>query len=481
MTTTLSELERVQPKRDTAPAPTSADRLEKTCWIVLDDDPTGTQSVRDLPVLTTWDVEDIRWALGTGHPAIYIQTNARSLDPDAAAGVMHEVTTAALQAAAESERDVEFVSRTDSTLRGHFPLDADVISRACRDADGSSDAGFDAVLLIPAFPEAGRVTVDGLHYVCDATGEAVPAGQTSFANDATFGYQASDLREWVEEKSSGAVPALDIVHVQLSTIRNGVKAVAEALGGVIDGGYVTFDAMTDNDLLVIAEAAHMRRESGARFLYRVGPPFVRALIGQTTTAPLSTREIAGMTSQYSSTQARGGLMIVGSHVSKTTRQLEALHGARRCTVVELDVREVLGADGSETIRSVVDETILGLTHGNVVVNTSRDRVLGTNEEESLRIARTVSDSLVAIVRAVIRKTPPRFMIAKGGITSSDIASRGLEIRRAIVRGPMLPGIVSMWEAVDGPAEGLPYIVFAGNVGDDESLCQVVQKMDAAVT
>ncbi len=73
------------------------------------------------------------------------------------------------------------------------------------------------------------------------------------------------------------------------------------------------------------------------------------------------------------------------------------------------------------------------------------------------------------------------MIAKGGITSSDIASRGLEIRRAIVRGPMLPGIVSMWEAVDGPAEGLPYIVFAGNVGDDESLCQVVQKMDAAVT
>lgn len=65
------------------------------------------------------------------------------------------------------------------------------------------------------------------------------------------------------------------------------------------------------------------------------------------------------------------------------------------------------------------------------------------------------------------------MIAKGGITSSDVASKGLGIRHALVRGPMLPGLVSLWQPVGGLADGVPYIVFAGNVGDDDSLADVV--------
>jgi uncharacterized protein YgbK (DUF1537 family) len=88
----------------------------------------------------------------------------------------------------------------------------------------------------------------------------------------------------------------------------------------------------------------------------------------------------------------------------------------------------------------------------------------------------VSAAVVAVVNRTLKTFPPRFVIAKGGITSSDVAAHGLEIRHAIVRGPMLPGIVSLWEPVDGPAKGIPYIVFAGNVGDDESLAQVTSKL-----
>jgi hypothetical protein len=43
---------------------------------------------------------------------------------------------------------------------------------------------------------------------------------------------------------------------------------------------------------------------------------------------------------------------------------------------------------------------------------------------------------------------------------------------------MLPGIVSLWEPVDGPAAGIPYVVFPGNVGDDRSLLGVVRILSA---
>ncbi|WP_288027191.1 nucleotide-binding domain containing protein, partial [Arthrobacter sp.] len=85
-------------------------------------------------------------------------------------------------------------------------------------------------------------------------------------------------------------------------------------------------------------------------------------------------------------------------------------------------------------------------------------------------------AVVEVVNRVLKTAPPRFVIAKGGITSSDVAAHGLEIRHAMVRGPMLPGIVSLWEPVDGPAKGIPYVVFAGNVGDDQSLADVTRKL-----
>ncbi|MFL6027106.1 MAG: nucleotide-binding domain containing protein, partial [Friedmanniella sp.] len=105
--------------------------------------------------------------------------------------------------------------------------------------------------------------------------------------------------------------------------------------------------------------------------------------------------------------------------------------------------------------------------------TSRQLVAPADRHEALAIARRVSTALVEVVQQVLAVRPPRFVVAKGGITSSDVAARGLGIERAMVRGPMLPGIVSLWEPVDGPARGIPYIVFAGNVGGPESLADVV--------
>ncbi|MFC7465674.1 four-carbon acid sugar kinase family protein [Brachybacterium sp. GCM10030252] len=477
MTTTLDDLVRDKPapaalsERDVARELTSAPPIR---WIVLDDDPTGTQSVRGLPVLTRWKAEDFLWAFETGCPAIYVQTNARSLEPRAAASVMRDVVTTAATTASAAGLDIEVVSRTDSTLRGHFPLDIDVIDEALADS-ASSPHSPDAVIVLPAFPDAGRVTIDGIHYVCSSDGSATPAASTPFAQDATFGYRNSELRAWVEEKSGGAIREDDVVHLSLPTIRDGVAAVVEALADLTGGRWVTADVVTEADMQVLAAALHKRRAAGATFVYRVGPPFVRALIAQPVAEPLGLSELEEITAA-NAPSGRGGMIVVGSHVPMTTRQLAVLTARGDCRDVEIDVRALLASSLDDAVDAAVAAAVDGLHQGHVVVSTSRDVIRGIDEDDSLRIARRVSAALVRFTQRVVELCPPSFIIAKGGITSSDVATQGLGIKRALVRGPMLPGIVSLWESVDGDIAGLPFVVFAGNVGDDASLREVVDRL-----
>jgi uncharacterized protein YgbK (DUF1537 family) len=164
--------------------------------VVLDDDPTGVQSVHGVPVLTTWAVEDLRWALEQTSPTFYILTNSRSFPEDEAVDLNREIARNLSAAAAESGTDFDVVSRSDSTLRGHYPAETDALAAAL--AEGGR--GPDGLIICPAFFEAGRITVDDVHWVRQ-DGELVPAGQTEFASDHSFGYRSSDLKAWVEEKT----------------------------------------------------------------------------------------------------------------------------------------------------------------------------------------------------------------------------------------------------------------------------------------
>ncbi|WP_405218748.1 nucleotide-binding domain containing protein [Agrococcus sp. Ld7] len=174
---------------------------------------------------------------------------------------------------------------------------------------------------------------------------------------------------------------------------------------------------------------------------------------------------------------RGGLIVVGSHVPLTTAQLDALIIDRPGTVtIELDVRALIDHRRDEHLAAQADAAARAIESGSVIVHTSRALVTGRNGDESLEIARRVSAGIVELVARVLEIAPPRFAIAKGGITSSDIASAALRIHRARVVGPMLPGIVSLWQPQDGPAIGIPFVVFAGNVGDTASLARVVRTL-----
>jgi uncharacterized protein YgbK (DUF1537 family) len=470
------------PARQVADAVAATAATSPRVLVVLDDDPTGTQSVADLPVLTRWEVEDFQWALHQGKPAVYVLTNTRSLDPEEAAARNEEVVRNALAAARDGEGKINlgFVSRSDSTLRGHFPLEPDVIAATVAAESGEAT---DGVVMVPAFPDAGRITVGGVHYMRGPeAGQLTPVAETEFAKDATFGFANSEMAKYVEEKSQGRFAADSVIVLDLNIIRAGsatgqaevsAKAIADAIEPATQSTPIVVDIVTENDMRALALGLEEAERRGKKLLYRVGPPFMRARIGQDIRPELSGEEAyAGNTPSEA-----GGLIVVGSHVGVTTRQLKVLtdrHSSAR--IVEIDVEKLLGDEAAAYLDQTVDAVVEALRSGDVIVHTSRLLIKTDDPAESLRIARTVSAAVVAVVNRTLKTFPPRFVIAKGGITSSDVAAHGLEIRHAIVRGPMLPGIVSLWEPVDGPAKGIPYIVFAGNVGDDESLAQVTSKL-----
>ncbi|SIS01244.1 four-carbon acid sugar kinase family protein [Microbacterium sp. RURRCA19A] len=469
----MNESDALRPFPAERPVPAAVVRAASTSLgarlVVLDDDPTGTQSVADLPVLTAWDTADFTAVFATDAPAVYVLTNARSLADDDARARNREVAHNALTAAREAGIELEFVSRGDSTLRGHFPLETDTLADTIEEQGGTP---VDGVVLVPAFPDAGRVTIGGIHYMREHDGLR-PIGETEFARDATFGYRHSDLAGWVEEKSGGRHRVADVIVLDLGTIRAGAEAIADTIEHATGRTPIVCDTVTEDDMRLISLGVIEARRRGKTILYRVGPPFVRARIGADRRAPLTSAEVFP-----DGGAPRGGLIVVGSHVAVTTRQLQRLRAARPgITDIEIDVARVLEASTAPAyLVEIIDATVRALESGDVVISTTRAVTTAASADASLAIARTVSAAVVDLVRGVVARTHPRFVVAKGGITSSDVAAHGLSMRRATVLGPMLPGIISLWEPADGPAVGIPYVVFAGNVGDDDALAHVVSTL-----
>jgi uncharacterized protein YgbK (DUF1537 family) len=434
---------------------------------VLDDDPTGSQTVHHVAVVTVLDPAEYAAGLAEPGSTCFVLTNTRSLSEADAAELNLAAGRALFALGARLGAPVEIISRSDSTLRGHVIAEVRALDAARREVTGR---GYDGVLLAPAFFEAGRVTAGDVHWARVA-GEWLPAGETEFARDASFGYAASDLKAFVSEKSGGAIASGDVHSIGLDDIRAGGPArVAEILHGVTHGAFVVVNATEYSDLEVVVLGLHEAERSGRAFLYRTGPSFVRALAGLEPRAPLRAGDL------WPNGHPGGhGLVVVGSHVGLTTRQLAVARSRGNLVGVELDVTAI--ADPQRRDGHVADTTagvVAALAHSDVVLFTSRTLARGTDAADSLRISRAVSTAVVDVVRGA-RSARPAWVIAKGGITSHDVAARGLGIRRAEVLGQMQTGIVSVLRPIEAAPEavGVPYVVFAGNVGDETTLASVV--------
>ena len=430
--------------------------------VVLDDDPTGTQTVHGVPVLTEWSPAALEAELARGAPVFYILTNSRSLPLPEAKALNTEIGRNLLAAAAQTGRDFTVVSRSDSTLRGHYPGEVEALSTVLGQQ-------VDAVLIIPFFLEGGRYTINDVHYV--AEGETlIPAAKTPFAQDAAFGYRSSDLRAWVAEKTGGQVPAESVASISIDDLRRGgPDQVAEKLVTLTGGAVCVINAASMRDLEVFVQGLLTTESQGKHYLYRTAASFVQVRAGLQARPILTPADL-------SLPGAGGGLVIVGSYVPKSTSQLNQLLAQTEITPLEVEVAALLDdAQQQPEIERVATQANQTLTQNrDVVIYTSRALVSADDAARSLSIGQRVSKSLVAIVRAITTK--PRYILAKGGITSSDVATKGLDVKRALVLGQILPG-VPLWQLGDESRfPGITYTVFPGNVGDDSAVAEVVNRL-----
>jgi uncharacterized protein YgbK (DUF1537 family) len=442
-------------------------------WIVIiDDDPTGCQAMYDATVLIDPTTDELARA-AREQRATFVWTNTRSLSEAQAVDVNRTIVRLAIEAAGIAGTRPVFVSRSDSTLRGHFAAEVSAIADTC----WTVGRPVDGVVFAPAFLEAGRVTAGDIQWVVRADGHAVPAAHTEFARDATFGYREVNLRDWVAARTS--ISPEKITSIPLDALRTPGAATAEKiLLSLRDGDITIANAATASDLETLALACQAAERAGRHLLYRTGPSLVRALAGQPPRPALSAVDLAGHGAGI------GGLTVVGSHTALTTRQLEAAARRHPLRVVGLDVDAVLDVKRRATVRcQVADELERALQRGDAALVTSRAvRAAVDDPRGSLAIARLVSEEVCAVVGQLSADLPLRYVVAKGGITSHEVAVRGLGMRRATVLGQMFPGQVSALRlGPETPRPGMPYVVFPGNVGHDDSLAQVLTTLAGAAT
>jgi len=429
--------------------------------IVLDDDPTGSQTVHSCLLLTRWDVQTLRLGLADASPIFFVLTNTRALTPEEAATVTCEVCHN-LKIAIETEGIDDFlvVSRSDSTLRGHYPVETDVIAQEV--------GPFDAHFLVPAFFEGGRVTRDSVHYLM-VDGVPTPVHETEFARDSVFGYRHSYLPDYVEEKTNGRIKAENVERFVLSDIRSGsLERLLNLSGnqcGVVDGE-------TQADLDQFAADVLSAAAQGKRFLFRSAASILTSL------ASLGAQPVPPENMAQYVREGKPGVVLVGSHVKKTTQQLEQLLKLSDIVGVEVDVTHLLEESTSQRdsllakVVAAVDE--IHNSNKTAAIYTSREELAFKDVQTRLNFGAAVSALLMDIVRDLPKDIG--FLISKGGITSNDVLSTGLDLRSARLLGQIIPGCSVVRTPSDHPQfPDLPVVLFPGNVGDANGLVTVYQR------
>ena len=397
--------------------------------VVLDDDPTGIQTVHGCLLITDWKDEYVRTAFLHEQPFFYILTNTRAMTREEAATVTRQAMEAVVRVNREFGCTLIVVSRSDSCLRGHFPLETDVMQQVL------TDNGYRIrrpLPFCPAFIEAGRVTINGTHYMREGD-KLIPVAETEFARDNVFAYHTSVLRDYITEK------------------------------GALADDYQIVDAQGYDELYAFVQSLTAELETTPKdtaVVIRSSSSLPKALSG-IDDKPLLDRSMLKR-------QDGVGCFVVGSHVAKTTRQLEQLLAKDGTTGIEVDVQRVLDESEllmNDLLKDIEGKVAQGLTP---VIFTSRKEVRLADADQRQHLGQQVSDFLVDIVRRL--PFVPTYLVGKGGITSNDIMTKGLCVKTATVMGQIIASVPCIM------TEHFPYIIFPGNVGNDNSLAEVFLKL-----
>lgn len=435
--------------------------------VVLDDDPTGVQTVHDISVYTNWEKESIRQGFEEENNLFYVLTNSRGFTVEQTTKAHREIAAVVDEVAKECGKEYIFISRSDSTLRGHYPLETELLKENYEKNTGKT---IDGEILCPFFKEGGRFTIDNVHYVKYGE-ELVPANETEFAKDKTFGYSAPTIPDYVEEKTNGAYKVSDVTCISLEDIHNAdIDKIEEQLMAVKDFNKIIVNAVDYVDVKVFCTALYRAMAKGKVFMFRTAAAIVKVM-GGVSSQPLLTRE-----QMVVKETTNGGIVVVGSHTDKTTKQVECLKELQDIEFIELDATLVKDDEAfeAEVKRCLAKEEECIRAGKTVCCYTTRALITADtgDKEDELRLSVKISDAVQSLVGRL--SITPSFVIAKGGITSSDVGTKALAVRKANVLGQIRPGIPVWQTGEESKFPMTPYVIFPGNVGEISTLKEAVE-------
>ena len=435
--------------------------------VVLDDDPTGVQTVHDISVYTNWDKETIRQGFEEENNLFYILTNSRGFTAEQTIKAHNEISSVVDEVAKETGREYIFISRSDSTLRGHYPLETEILKTNYEKNTGKT---IDGEILCPFFKEGGRFTIDDIHYVKYGE-ELIPANETEFAKDKTFGYTAATMPEYIEEKTKGAYKAENVTCISLEDIHNmDIDKIENLILNVHDFNKIIVNAVDYADVKVFCVALYRAMAKGKVFMFRTAAAIVKVM-GGVSNQPLLTRK-----QMVTKETENGGIIVVGSHTDKTTRQVEELKKLADIEFIELDATLVKDEQAFEAeVNKCLEKEEECIKAGKTVCcYTTRALITADtgDKEDELRLSVKISDAVPSLVGRL--KVTPAFVIAKGGITSSDVGTKALAVKKANVLGQIRPGIPVWQTGEESRFPMTPYVIFPGNVGEITTLRESVE-------
>jgi uncharacterized protein YgbK (DUF1537 family) len=444
---------------------------ERRKVIVLDDDPTGSQTVHSAPLLLRWDAESLRRGLEHPSPLLFVLANTRALEPELARDRVREIcrTLRPLLEEAQTAGVLDrwlLVSRGDSTLRGHFPLEVEAIQ---------AELGpFDATLLAPAFLPGGRTTRGGVHYL-----HGEPVHTTDFARDRLFGFSSSSLPEWVAEKTRGVIPAASVERLDLADLEGSAAALQARLASFRDQSVVAVDAERPEQLAALGQAIWAVSDPSSLQSRRLLFQSAASLINGLVPLPHQPRDSAGLAALRrcgASGQRLPVLVVVGSHVPLADQQLEQLLQEPACEGVEIPVAKlarVLDRPAAPGLirsleRSWLEQLQAALDQGRTpVLFSSRGELVCASAQERRRFGLELAALMARLVAALAPQLG--LIISKGGITTHTLLADGLGLDWVELQGQLLPGLSLVLTPADAKVPGLPVVTFPGNLGDASSL------------
>jgi uncharacterized protein YgbK (DUF1537 family) len=481
--------------------------------VVFDDDPTGSQTVHSCPLLLRWDAASLRQGLADPSPLLFLLVNTRDLAPEQARSRLASLcrTLQPLLAEAVAAGTIDrwlVVSRGDSTLRGHFPLESEVIA--------AEMGPFAASFLVPAFLPGGRTTAAGVHLL-----HGEPVHRSAFAQDRLFGYGTSFLPAWVAEKTAGAIPAEAVQRIDRSDLEAAVaeregfdgKGFQALVGRLVDltgNPWVVVDGERPAQLAAFAAAvdrvtdpavgpvaggdapaasaptASAPTHGPRRFLFQSAASLITALVALPP-QPLDPAGLAALRRRNSEGQPLAGLVLVGSHVPLADAQLASLLAESACGGVELEVAKVARVlAGPLPDRLLPSLESAWLERLQAVLARGQTPVLFTSRGElacsSPAERRALGEALAGLMARLAARLAPQlgYLISKGGITSQTLLAQGLDLAMLRLEGQLLPGLSLLRPAgacVPGALAGLPLITFPGNLGDGQTLLESWRLME----